>query len=358
VLKGRLHDVAVAAGCVGFGVARVDPFADVRAVMEGRKASGLAADLAFTYRDPPVATDIRRSFPWAARLIALAWAYVPGAGAGVTVPGRTRIGRFADGDQYADLRAAADAVAEVLHAEGHRGEVLIDDSRLVDRAVAVRAGVAWWGKSTMVLVPGPGPWVLLGSVVTDALLGEDGPMDRTCGTCTACIPACPTGAILPDGSLDARRCLAHWLQHAGIVPFELRRAIGDRLYGCDDCLTSCPPGRRAYGRAHPQPGPAIVDVLGSTDADLLARYGHFYLPGRRPRIVKRNALIAAGNDGSPDLVPFVAAYLGHADWMLRAHAAWAAGEFAAGGLDAALGLALSEERDGRVRREIRLAMSR
>ena len=130
-------------------------------------------------------------------------------------------------------------------AAGHRAAVLCDDSRLVDRAAAVRAGVGWWGKSTMVLAPGHGPWLLLGSVVTDASLPPDTPMARDCGTCAACLPACPTGALVAPGVLDARRCLAALAQSPGAIPREFRRAMGDRLYGCDDCLEACPPGQRA-----------------------------------------------------------------------------------------------------------------
>jgi epoxyqueuosine reductase len=177
-------------------------------------------------------------------------------------------------------------------------------------------------------------------------------MVRTCGTCTACIPACPTGAILEDGVLDVRRCLAHHLQSSGLIPEDLRRTVGDRLYGCDDCLTSCPPGNRVLEAAGPVSGPTIVGILGASDFDLIEQYGHFYLPARRPRILRRNALIAAGNDRSRELEPVVIGYLGHPDWLLRAHAAWAVGQFDTELASAALDMALSEERDGRVRREL------
>jgi epoxyqueuosine reductase len=205
----------------------------------------------------------------------------------------------------------------------------------------------------MVLVPGAGPWVLLGSVATDAPLEVDEPMVRTCGTCIACIPACPTGAILDNGVLDVRLCLAYHLQSPGPIPESLRSAVGDRLYGCDDCLTSCPPGDRAVEAAERIPGRRIIEILGATDADLLEEFGHFYLPGRRPRFLRRNALVAAGNDRSPELEPVIIGYLGHPDWLLRAHAAWAVGQYNTKLGSAALDEALAEEHDGRVRREIR-----
>jgi len=355
VLRDHLLEIALDHGCVGFGVTSADPFGGLAATMHERQAAGLSADLAFTYRDPTVAADVRRTFPWARRLVAIAFAYEPAAGTSAPEPGTVRIARFADGDQYSGLREALGGLVAELEASGARAEALSDDSRLVDRAVAVRAGIGWWGRSTMVLVPGAGPWVLLGSVATDAPLELDEPMARTCGTCTACIPACPTGAILDDGVLDVRRCLAHHLQAPGIIPEELRRASGDRLYGCDDCLTSCPPGSRVLEVAGLITGPAILDILGATDAVLLERYGHFYLPARRPRVLRRNALVAAGNSRSPELEPVVVGYLGHPDWLLRAHAAWAVGEFDTDVGCAALDRALSDEPDGRVRRELQRA---
>ena len=352
MLRDQIEEIAFETGCVGFGVTTADPFDGLPSVMRDRKAVGFAADLAFTYRDPEIAADVRRSLPWASHLVAVAYAYEPAAGVSHSEPGALRIARFADGDHYIGLRQALAAIVDALEATGASAEALSDDSRLVDRAVAVRAGVGWWGRSTMVLVPGAGPWVLLGSVATDAPLETTDRMVRTCGTCTACLPACPTGAILPNGVLDVRRCLAHHLQSPGLVPQDLREAIGDRLYGCDDCLTSCPPGDRILETAAVASGPSIVEILGLDDASLLDRYGHFYLPARRPRILRRNALVAAGNDRSPDLEPVVIGYLGHPDWLLRAHAAWAVSRFGTSVALAGLHAALLSERDARVRNEI------
>lgn len=352
MLRDRLEEIAIDYGCAGFGVTAADPFEGLAAVMEGRRKAGLASTLAFTYRDPAVASDVRQSFPWAERLVTVGYAYQPDAGTADADGAVLRIARFADGDAYVGLRAALDALGTHLAEHGHRVEVLADDSRLVDRAAAVRAGVGWWGKSSMVLVPGAGPWVLIGSVVTDAPLGLDTSSDRSCGPCVACIPACPTNAIIADGVVDVRRCLAHLLQAAGLIPIELRAAVGDRLYGCDDCLTACPPGKRVLADAPLVRGPTIVEILGASDSELLDTYGHFYLPSRRPRILRRNALVAAGNDRSEYLEPIVIGHLGHPDWLLRAHAAWAVGEFDTEVGRAAVDLALQDEHDGRVRSEL------
>jgi len=354
VLRKRLNDIATDRGCIGFGVTTAEPFDDVARTMAEGRAEGLSGDLAFTYTDIAVATDPRATHPWAESVISVAHPYVPGT-AEVSEPasGTLAVARFAETDHYVALRGALEAVASTLQDEGFRAAVFADDSRLVDRAAAVRAGVGWWGKSTMVLVPGAGPWVLLGSVVTDAELAADDEMRRSCGTCTACMPACPTGAIVAPGVLDVTRCLAYWLQAPGLIPQELRSAVGDRLYGCDDCLTACPPGQPALARSVDLPvRPQIKHILGAADQTLLAEYGHFYLPGRRPRILRRNALVAAGNDRSPGLRNVVIGYLGHPDWLLRAHAAWASAQFGDTTSEAALSAALASEDDARVRAEM------
>jgi epoxyqueuosine reductase len=140
--------------------------------------------------------------------------------------------------------------------------------------------------------------------------------------------------------LDARLCLAHVLQADGAIPRSLRPAVGDRVYGCDECLAACPPGTQLLARSTDRRGRVdLFDLLASTDDDLLARHAHFFIPGRRPRYLRRNALVAVGNSGDRAALPVLAGYLGHPDWLLRLHAAWAlgavGGELAGRVLDAA-----------------------
>ncbi len=319
---------------------------------------GSHADLTFTYSDASVSTDIRRSFPWAERLMVVAWSYMPAAGSpGPAADGTGRVARFATEDHYRGLRAVLDALAVELRDCGHEAVALSDDNRLVDRAAAVRAGIGWWGKNTMVLAPGHGPWLLLGSVVTDARLPTAAPMVRDCGSCTACIPACPTGALIAPGILDARRCLARLAQAPGVIPRTYRSLMGDRVYGCDDCLDVCPPGLRTLAGATGSRGRVdLAALLAKSDAELLDEYGHFYLPRRRPAILRRNALVAMGNAGSRQSLGILAGYLGHPDPLLRLHAAWALGECAAPGSDAVLQAAHGTERDPEVRAEIEQAL--
>lgn len=324
-LTARLAARGADAGLDGVGVCTAEPFSDTRVEIRSRKARDLSARLGFTFSDPDVSTDIRRSFPWAARLVVGIRAYLPAAGdPGERLPGQGRVARFAVNDFYQPLRSGLEAIASELGVAGYRAEVLADDSRLVDRAAAVRAGVAWWGKSTMALAPGVGPWFLIGSVVTDAPLTPSDPMDRSCGTCQACLPACPTGALIEPGVLDARLCLAAVAQSPGVIPRGMRPLMGDRIYGCDECLAACPPGGRLLDRAvSPRGSVDLPELLRAADVDLLDAFSHFYLPARNPRILRRNALVALGNTGAAEHLGIAAGYLGNPDWVLRLHAAWA-----------------------------------
>ena len=303
------------------GWTTADPFPDVRLEIERRVADGSSARLGFTFRDPATSTTPPKSWPWAESIVVGLRSYLPQAG---TPAGPGRVARFAERDHYVALRASMQQIAGALEAAGYRAEVVIDDSRLVDRAAAHRAGLAWWGKNTMLLTPGLGPWFLIGCVVTDAPMPRAAPMQRDCGTCAACLPACPTGALVRPGVLDARRCLAAILQAPGDIPLEFRAAVGDRIYGCDDCIEACPPGSRLRDAATEDRGSVDpVQLLQLSDRDLLSRFSHFYLPGGDPRFIRRNALVVLGNIGDETHLVLLAGYLLHPDAMLQAHARWA-----------------------------------
>lgn len=361
VMKQKLRQIAADAGCAGFGVTSAEEFGGVAAALHERNESGFSGRRRFTFKDPDLAADVRRSFPWAMSLVVLSWSYAPEAGSpGPALPGTGRVARFATANHYQGLRRAADSISQWLREQGYHAEVLIDDDRLVDRAAAVRAGLVWWGKSTMTLDPKHGPWLLLGSIVTSARLDVDRPMRRDCGSCDACIPACPTNAIVAPGVLDASRCLAHWLQTAGVFPRDLRAALADRVYGCDDCLEACPPGSKRIANAPEGRGRIdLFELLASDDESLLAAYGHFFLPRRRPRILRRNAILALGNayaaDQTADSVSAVSVlieYLNGPDETLRLHAAWALGRIGGPAPRAALQARLETERVPVVRDEI------
>ena len=372
------------AGLDAVGIAPATAFATTRRHLERRRAAGRNDTMAFTYRHPEVSTDPGRALPDAAALVVGARAYArttpsagpdgddparsPGSAAGGPRPagGRDhpqgRVARYAWEDHYGPLKRSLTAVAKRLKADGWRARVLADDNALVDREAAYRAGLGWYGKNANLLLPGEGSWFVLGAVVTDAPLAASGPPEHVadgCGTCTRCLASCPTGAIVTPGVVDARRCLAWLLQVEGPFPAEFRVALGDRVYGCDDCQEVCPPNRRR-GRDGPEPPPAgeaaeptvdLLDLLAASDDELLDRHGRWYVPGRQARYLRRNALVALGNaadPASPAVVAALRSALASGDPLVRGHAVWAARRL--GRADLAGGLA--HDPDPQVRAEL------
>jgi epoxyqueuosine reductase len=330
----RLRSIGREAGLDEVGIASAEPFSVARRAIEARKAEGLDGGMQFTYRNPARATDPRAIVADARSLVVGARHYrrhdppPPDRPAG-------RVARYARSDHYAELRGALGVVAGELRDAGWTARVVCDDNALVDRAAAHRAGIGWYGKNANVLVPGRGSWFVLGAVVTDAPLTPTAvdPVADGCGSCTRCIDACPTAAIVGPGVVDARRCLAWLVQAAGSFPLEHRRALGDRLYGCDDCQEVCPPNRtddRHHGIAPGEPGDevwvSLLDLLASTDDELLARHGRWYVPGRDPRYLRRNALVVLGNVARADDVAVRGVLRSIADGddeLLAEHARWA-----------------------------------
>ncbi len=337
--------------------------------------------MAFTYRAPARSCDPAAALPGARALVVGARSYrrepvldrppsrpgpsaCPDAGPG---PAAGRVARYAWEDHYGPLRAALTAVADALRADGWRARVVADDNALVDREAAYRAGLGWYGKNANLLLPGQGSWYVLGSVITDAPVPPTGgPVDDGCGTCTRCLDGCPTGAIVAPGVVDARRCLAWLVQAEGMFPREHRVALGDRIYGCDDCQEVCPPNRR-LDRHGPAPAAGdsaqvvvdLVDLLAASDAELLARHGRWYIPRRQPRYLRRNALVALGNVADacdPRVADALARALGSADPVVRGHAVWAARRLGRDDLVAAAGIDPRSEPDPAVRDELAAAV--
>jgi epoxyqueuosine reductase len=363
-LADELVAVGRSYGLAAVGVTDAEIFTETLQDLLDRRRQGLQGDMQFTYRNPERSTDPRRILPGARSLVVGAWGYRredpdDDARESPQRP-RARVARYAQRDHYASLRLALSAVADRLKQDGWRATVVCDDNALVDRAAAHRAGLGWFGKNSLLLLPGLGSWFVLGSVVTDAPLCVDPePLRPTtlhghgsgCGSCTRCMTACPTGALVSPGVVDARRCLAWLVQAPGSFPDEFREALGDRIYGCDECQSVCPINRLAERRDPPPPmepgrdgdGEAGVDLLGllqSSDADLLDRHSRWYIAGREPRYLRRNALVALGNigDGSdPDTEAALRRALDDPDPMITEHARWAAQKLGRNDLVAGVG---------------------
>jgi epoxyqueuosine reductase len=335
-LADEVRRIGREAGLDAVGIASAEPFERARRVLDERKAAGLHGGMQFTYRNPARATDPARSLPGARSLVVGARSYRRRPPARPTSGGPWgEVAAYSWRDHYEPLRVALRALADRLEQEGWRSTVLVDDNALVDREAAYRAGIGWFGKNANVLVPGLGSWFVLGSVITDAPLPvDDAPVDDGCGTCTKCLPACPTGALVAPGVLDARRCLAWLLEAPGSFPVEFREALGGRVYGCDDCQEVCPPNRAAERRSPPPPAEAdaepwvsLVELLDADDATLLGRFARWYVPHAEARYLRRNALVALGNvgDGADSEVERVLrTALVDSDPLVVEHASWAA----------------------------------
>lgn len=318
------------------GVASADVLGQARAALHERRDAGLHGDMGFTYRNPDRSTDPSRAVEGARSVIVAARAYLTDADPPrppATAGPHARVGRYAWVDHYAPLRQALRDVCRQIRRAGARAVAFADDNSIVDRAVAHRAGLGWYGKNANLLVPGAGSWFVLGCIVTTAVYE---PAERVvtdgCGSCARCIDACPTEAIIAPGVIDARRCLSWVLQKPGSVPVEFRAPIGDRIYGCDDCQDKCPVSVRLGPRntvALDEGVGAWVDAVGlleSDDDDILARYGHWYVADRDLRWVRRNALIVLGNVGEcgdARVQQVLERYRAHIDPILREHATWA-----------------------------------
>ncbi len=320
------HDITHVGVCDGEILQRA------RAELIRRKDAGLHDGLQFTYKNPRRSTDPQRAVAGAQAVLVAARSYYseqvdapPGA--------QGRVARYAWTDHYAPLRVGLRAVARKLRGDGWRAVVFADDNSIVDREVAYKAGIGWFGKNANILLPAAGSWFVLGCVVTTAPLPiAQAPVADGCGSCRRCLDACPTGAIIAPGVIDAGRCLAWIIQKPGVMDRRWRAAIGDRIYGCDDCQTVCPPTVRFAGkhRAPPaaiEPWVSLIEILDADDAQVLQRWGRWYVADRDPRWVRRNALVALGNVGRADDAEVrrcLVAYLAHSDSMLRIHAVWAA----------------------------------
>ncbi len=366
------RDVRAIAGAVGIdavGVTSAAPFLDTRRDLENRRAAGLHGGMAFTYRNPTRSTTPADHLAGARSLVVAARRYATGGRDAARAPsgprpepGRAsgRVARYAQADHYLRLRRGLGAVADRIEADGWRTVVLCDDNALVDRAAAHRAGLGWFGKNANLLLPGKGSWFVLGSVLTDAPL-DPSPrvVDDGCGSCHRCVDSCPTGAIVGPGVVDARRCLAWLVQAPGRFPIAYREALGDRLYGCDECQEVCPPTRTGVDPeiaidTDAQPGQWVdlLDLLAAGDAELLDRFGRWYIPGRDPAVLRRNALVVLGNVADPrwpGVREALVEALAHPHELVRGHAAWAAARL---GYLAEAERALVDERDPEVLDEL------
>lgn len=266
---------------------------------------------------------------------------------------------YARGRDYHDvLKGKIRKLAEMItKASGAGVKIFVDTAPLMEKPLAAAAGLGWQGKHTNLVSRTHGSWLFLGAILTTAEIGPDVPETDHCGSCRRCLDVCPTKAFPAPYQLDARRCLAYLsIEHKGHIPREFRKPMGNRIFGCDDCLAVCPwnkfaqaAGELKFAGSADTANPPIADLLALSDPEFRTRFaGTPVKRTGRDRVV-RNTLIAAGNSGNRDYVARVQTLLEDASPLVRAMAVWALAQLMDAHDFAALRARLiGEERDGGV----------
>lgn len=235
--------------------------------------------------------------------------------------------------------------------------VMVDTGPLVDREIAYRAGLGWYGKNCSIITPSHGSAVFLGEMLTNLDLEADPALEKECGECSICLEMCPTGALVAPYTLDARRCISYLTQMKGVIPRELRRMMGTSIYGCDRCQQYCPYNRKIIKDHRGNTLVDLKELLDMGKREFSARFGKSAAGWRGLNLLKRNAVIALGNLKREEGLPLLEKAIKHPSPVIRGHAAWAIGQI--GGIKGKgiLKKALASERDPYVLKEIQDALA-
>jgi epoxyqueuosine reductase len=295
--------------------------------------AGKHGDMAWLERTPERRCDPREVLHGCQSIICLALNYFPGRSPFSNEhPGGYRIARYAWNDDYHALieRRLRD-FDEKLQTLGGLQKPYVDTGPVLERDFASDAGLGWNGKSTMQIHKRLGTWFFLAEILTTLDLTNDEPFGDHCGKCTRCITACPTRAITAPRRLDARRCISYLtIEHKGPIPLEFREAIGDRIYGCDDCLDACPWNRFAVASGeltfHARTSvfeKRLRDFLDLDDEAFRTLFAKSPIKRIKRNRFLRNVCVALGNTGIPDDLPALTRAAADPDPLISEHAAWA-----------------------------------
>jgi len=323
----------------------------------------------FTRERVQMASDPQVLLPGARSIISVALSYLPPDEEAPQAAGA--VGKVARYAQWVDYHQV---MKEKLHTLAMdlpkqvgrpvRSRVFVDNSPLLERAAARRAGLGWFGKNTNILTSAHGSWIFLGALITDLELEPDEPLTKSCGDCIRCILACPAGAIIAPYVIDARRCISYLtIECRGPIPRHLRPLMGDWVFGCDVCQEVCPVNGDVPAATIPElkrTGLSVLELVplfSMTQQEFSTQFRH--TPIRRAKLVglQRNACVALGNIGDPLAVPALGNALMEGEPLVKIHAAWALGRI--GGPEA-IGLleqALESEASADVRQETERALA-
>jgi epoxyqueuosine reductase len=319
-----LDRVAQELGLDVVGAAPASAYEETERHIRERRARGLFADMRFTMAQPEVSCHPEALVPGARTVVSAAHCYYfpepP------LEPGEGRLARYTWYDGYAILRERLDELGRRLDGEYR---VLVDANQHVDREGAVRSGVGFYGKNTMLITRRHGSWVVLGTLITTAEIDATTPLELDCGSCTLCIDACPTGALDEPGAVDSTKCLSYWTQAPAPIPDDYRIELGAQVYGCDICQDVCPWNRGIERRRADlelpdgaTPHVPLADWLSRDANDLGSEFDRLYVPKNDSRYLRRNALVALGNTGTPEDRGLAETFLAGGDELLRDHADW------------------------------------
>ena len=335
-LKESIKAKAAELGFVACGFARADAAPEAGERLREWIAAGYHGEMGWIEERAEQRASPQGLWPEARSVIALAMSYAPArdpmalAGEG----SRGRISVYAQGtDYHKTVKKALKAMGRWLAEEaGCQLKVFVDTAPVMEKPLSAAAGIGWQGKHSNLLSREHGNWLFLGVIYTTLEIEPDAPASEHCGSCSRCMMACPTGAIIAPGQVDARKCISYLtIEHAGPIPHEYRAAIGNRIYGCDDCLAVCPWNRFAsqaqaniaFAPRAELAAPALADLLALDDASFREMFSGS--PIKRIGVARmiRNCLIAAGNSGDPALRPAVERHAASEDPVVADAAAWA-----------------------------------
>jgi len=342
-----LRTRAQALGFDAMGIARADARPDLPEKLSQALAAGYHGDMEWMADTAERRQSPQALWPQVRSVIMLGVNYGPDSDPMALLAHKStgNISVYARNRDYHDLikgrlKELAGLLAQRLGAEV---KVFVDTAPVMEKPLAEAAGLGWQGKHTVLVSRQLGSWLFLGAIFTSAELPADAPGKPSCGSCTRCLDICPTQAFPAPYRLDARRCLAYLsIEHKGPIPVEFRRAMGNRIYGCDDCLAVCPWNKFASATseakltARPElRAPALADLARLDDQGFRALFAGSPVKRLGHARFLRNVMIALGNSGDPDLLPLALARLDDAEPLIRGAAIWAVRQLAEPGhLDA------------------------
>ena len=333
-MAGREDTIATEAAALGFPLIGCAPLVPLRvgAFLRDWLAEGRAGEMRYLAERTAERLDPRGAMPWARAVVSLAWPYrpPPPPPEDWRTTLRGRIAAYALAEDYHDrlgelLRALAARLAAAF--PGARFRSYVDTGPVLEREWAMRAGIGWIGKNTLVLHRALGSYFFLAELFTDLELDPVPLPADHCGGCTRCHAACPTGALGPGYTMDPRRCIAYLtIEHRSAIPVDLRPQIENWIFGCDVCQESCPWNRDAGDAASAEAlAPRLPALLALDPESFRARFRRTAVWRAKRRGLLRNVAVALGNSGNRDAVPALDAALRDPEPLVRGHAAWALG---------------------------------